>query len=116
MCASRMGVRLLGARRCGLDTSRFGFVVGRAPSLRGKERSIMPDMGTISADAALWSSGAYCLSGRSNPLRPMSPELAEAVYGRVCRVGFDAPGFCLVDLGAGLSSSALRRFMIDLER
>ena len=42
--------------------------------------------------------------------------LADAVYERVCRTDFAAPGFCLIDLGERFSSTELRRTMVDLSR
>jgi hypothetical protein len=36
-------------------------------------------------------------------------------YDRVCRSTFTAPGFCLIDLGIGTSSTGLRRLMLDLK-
>lgn len=41
--------------------------------------------------------------------------IAEWVYGRVCRVEFDAPGACLVDLGRETTSRELRAMMVELK-
>lgn len=43
-------------------------------------------------------------------------QLAHDVYPRVCRTGFDQPGFCLIDLGADFGSQPLRQLMVDLKR
>lgn len=41
--------------------------------------------------------------------------LAEEIYPRTCRVDFDAPGFCLLDVGRAIDSTAFRRLMVDLK-
>lgn len=41
--------------------------------------------------------------------------LAREVYGRVCRVEFDVPGACLVDLGEETNSRQLREMMVALK-
>jgi hypothetical protein len=43
-------------------------------------------------------------------------QLAEVVYHRVCRNDLSSPGFCLVDLGPDVASTALRQLMLDLKR
>jgi hypothetical protein len=62
--------------------------------------------------ATAWLPTDFCLgpiAARTN-LRV----LATVVYDRVCRTNFDAPGFCLVDVGATVSSETLRRLMVAL--
>lgn len=52
---------------------------------------------------------SFCLPfDIARPLRPF----ANRVYQLVCRTDFDAPGFCLIDLGADCGSVELRRFMV----
>jgi len=42
--------------------------------------------------------------------------LVESVHRKVCRIGFDQPGFCLVDLGREVSSAGQRGLMVELMR
>ena len=62
-----------------------------------------------------WAPDDYCLTAAVDATGDSLSVLAADVYGRVCRTGFDTPGFCLIDLGAGASSQALRLFMIALK-
>ncbi|MGE3313904.1 MAG: hypothetical protein AB7O26_02225 [Planctomycetaceae bacterium] len=55
----------------------------------------------------------YCLTTSADL---PDDRLSAAVYERVCRVNFDAPGFCLIDLGSASTSVALRSFMVALKR
>lgn len=41
--------------------------------------------------------------------------LAQYVYSQVCRFDFIAPGFCLLDIGAGVDSHTLRSLMVSLK-
>lgn len=59
-----------------------------------------------------WEPPSFCTT--ASPTGEGLAGLAEEVYERVCRTDFDAPGFCLVDLGREASSQQLRRFMISL--
>ena len=43
-------------------------------------------------------------------------DLAGEAYRRVCRSAFDAPGFCIIDLGPESSSVAMRQAMVALKR
>lgn len=63
-----------------------------------------------------WSSADFCMAGSAGEAGQHLSDLAEVVDGRVCRTGFDSPGFCLVDLGATASSQSLRRLMIGLKK
>ena len=58
------------------------------------------------------SSSSICLSFKSGDVS----QLAVDVYERVCRTGFEQPGFCLVDLGADFGSQPLRQLMVKLKR
>jgi hypothetical protein len=42
--------------------------------------------------------------------------LADQIYQTVWRFDFDAPGFCLIDLGPGIDSHALRSSMLALKQ
>jgi hypothetical protein len=69
-----------------------------------------------------WSSADYCLSAiygigtRDLSADAAQPIFSAGVYENVCRTDFDAPGFCLIDLGPDSSSQALREFMLRLKR
>jgi len=62
-----------------------------------------------------WAPGDYCLAALSSVDSHFS-ELAADVYARACRFDFDAPGFCLIDLGPEATSESLRRVMIELKQ
>jgi hypothetical protein len=57
-----------------------------------------------------WSEADFCLSATADVA-----EVAATVYDRVCRTDFEAPGFCLINLGKSISSQVLRRFMLALK-
>jgi len=59
-----------------------------------------------------WSEGDFCLAVSAGSAGTQLGALAHAVYDRVCRTDFRAPGFCLLDLGSGTSSQELRRVMM----
>lgn len=42
--------------------------------------------------------------------------IAAGIYERTCRTTFNAPGFCVVNLGQSVDSTALRQLMVDLKR
>lgn len=62
-----------------------------------------------------WPETRFCLALRCGQ-NPDFTHLATDVYERVCRTDFLAPGFCLLDLGGELSSTAFRQFMVSLLR
>lgn len=68
----------------------------------------------VSTTSRTWSDADFCLA--IDPSCANLHAFAHAVYPRVCRTDFEAPGFCLISLGDRLSSTALRRYMIDLFR
>jgi hypothetical protein len=59
-----------------------------------------------------WSSREYCLT--ADALASDLSPLAGTTYDLVCRDGFSAPGFCLIDLGQNTTSQTMRRFMLSL--
>jgi hypothetical protein len=63
-----------------------------------------------------WSEADFCIGATAAEAPQRLMELAAVVYDRVCRTGFLAPGFCLVNFGADLSSQAFRRLMIALKQ
>lgn len=42
--------------------------------------------------------------------------IAIDIYNRTCRTNFDAPGFCLVNVGDSIGSVAFRQLMVDVTR
>jgi len=59
-----------------------------------------------------WTEDRICL-------RPSALDfhaIAADVYDRTCRTHFDAPGFCVVNVGASMQSVAFRRLMVDIKR
>jgi len=42
--------------------------------------------------------------------------IAVEVYPRTCRTNFDAPGFCVVNVGDAIGSVPFRRLMDDIKR
>jgi hypothetical protein len=44
------------------------------------------------------------------------PSLAAKIYQLTCRTDFDAPGFCLLNVGSSMDSRACRQLMVDLKR
>ena len=58
-----------------------------------------------------WPSDRVCFRGTPSGLA----KLAAGVYRSTCRTSLDEPGFCLLDLGASLESTAFRRAMVELK-
>ncbi|WP_204138909.1 hypothetical protein [Halomicronema sp. CCY15110] len=65
----------------------------------------------MSADALTWPLEAICLA----PSKRDVLEIALDIYDRTCRTGFDAPGFCLVNIAEAMDSGAFRQLMVDLK-
>ncbi|MDG4866438.1 hypothetical protein P8631_00220 [Guyparkeria sp. 1SP6A2] len=42
--------------------------------------------------------------------------IAADIYRRTCRVNFDEPGFCVLDVGHEIDPAAFRQLMVDLKR
>jgi hypothetical protein len=42
--------------------------------------------------------------------------VATDLYDRTCRTNFDAPGFCVLNAGRAIDSTAFRQLMVDLKR
>jgi hypothetical protein len=63
-----------------------------------------------------WSFPDYCLKKDADLADPKAFDLARTVYERFCRTDFDNPGFCLIDLGRNITSSALRQWMVALKQ
>lgn len=51
-------------------------------------------------------------------MRPSSIDvesIAQAIHERTCRVNFDQPGFCVVNVGDSIDSVSFRQLMVDLK-
>ncbi|MEQ6918174.1 hypothetical protein [Halomonas aquatica] len=59
-----------------------------------------------------WSRDEICLCPASRDPRSIAADL----YRRTCRINFDEPGFCVLDLGRNIDSFAFRQVMVDLKR
>ncbi len=57
-----------------------------------------------------WESSLLCLNAQDLD----AAQVADAVYARVCRTDFDAPGCCLINLGSRVTSQDGRQFMVHL--
>ena len=72
-----------------------------------------PEVGQIRMTTeTTWNPDSICL-------RPPTLDvvaIAREVYDRTCRTTFDAPGFCLVDVGDSIGSVAFRHLMTDIKR
>jgi hypothetical protein len=65
----------------------------------------------MSADVLTWPLEAICLA----PSTLDVPAIAVDLYDRTCRTGFDAPGFCLVNVADAMDSVTFRQLMVDLK-
>jgi len=59
-----------------------------------------------------WPRSAICLRPSSLDVRSIAAE----IYRRTCRVDFDEPGFCVLNVGDEIDSVAFRQLMVDLKR
>ena len=71
-------------------------------------------MSTSTQPSPLWPTLAYSIHAAADAAISRGTELAAIVYERVCRTGFDAPGFYLIDLSPKTSSESLRQVMLSL--
>lgn len=58
-----------------------------------------------------WNPESICLRRDTLDVR----EIAAEVYSRTCRTDFEAPGFCVVNVGRSLGSVAFRQLMVDIK-
>lgn len=66
----------------------------------------------MNANPLNWSFNSICM-------RPSSLDVGAVaidIYRRTCRVDFDSPGFCVLNLGDQIDSQRLRQIMVDLKR
>lgn len=59
-----------------------------------------------------WPRESICL----RPSGLDAASIAAEIDRRTCRVGFDSPGFCVVNAGRAIDPVGLRRLMVDLKR
>ena len=66
----------------------------------------------MSDEPIIWSRDSICIHPSSLDVK----SIAADIYRRTCRVNFDMPGFCVLNLGRNIDSFALRQVMVDLKR
>jgi hypothetical protein len=59
-----------------------------------------------------WNPDSICL----RPSILDAHQIADDVYNLTCRTNFDAPGFCLVNVGGSIGSVPFRQLMVDVKR
>jgi hypothetical protein len=59
-----------------------------------------------------WKPESICL----HPSMLDVHRIAVDVYERTCRTAFDAPGFCVVDIGDSIDTISFRQLMVDIKR
>ncbi|MFO0864687.1 MAG: hypothetical protein U0744_08565 [Gemmataceae bacterium] len=62
-----------------------------------------------------WPEVSFCLADANPSAEPNASVVAE-VHRLVCRSDLDMPGFCVIDLGATLSSQAFRKYQVAMFR
>ena len=75
---------------------------------KGKFRSTQ----SMNSEPKTWPRSSICLRPVSLDVRSIAAE----IYRRTCRVNFDAPGFCVLNVGHEIDSVAFRQLMVDLKR
>ena len=58
-----------------------------------------------------WSLDSICMRAQ----KPNAAAIAAEIYERTCRTNFDAPGFCVVNVGETIGSVAFRQLMTDVK-
>ena len=66
----------------------------------------------MTTDTLNWNRDSICL----RPSTLDAHDIALGVYNLTCRTDFDAPGFCLVNVGGSIGSVAFRQLMVDFKR
>jgi len=69
-------------------------------------------MSSMKIASIQWPVDLICRQATGHEVIEFAPE----VYRLTCRTDFDAPGFCLLNLGRELTSSEFRRAMVELMR
>ncbi len=59
-----------------------------------------------------WPRDSICIQISSLDVKSVAAD----IYYRTCRVNFDAPGFCILNVGHNIDSVAFRQLMVDLKR
>jgi hypothetical protein len=65
----------------------------------------------MDAEVLNWSPREICLRRATIDVE----SLAADIYARTCRTDFNAPGFCVLNIGCETDSTACRRLMVDLK-
>ena len=65
----------------------------------------------MSSEPKTWPRASICLRPLSFDVRSIAAE----IYRRTCRVSFDEPGFCVLNVGQ-IDSVAFRQLMVDIKR
>lgn len=60
----------------------------------------------------MWKSARVCLQAGNRNVA----SIAETLYELTCRTNFDAPGFCLLNLGGAINSQRFRETMVSIKR
>ncbi|WP_067561236.1 hypothetical protein [Halofilum ochraceum] len=66
----------------------------------------------MNAETRNWSHESICLRPRELDAESIAAEVAP----RTCRVDFDAPGFCVINVGRDINPVGFRQLMADLKR
>ncbi len=66
----------------------------------------------MTTDILTWNRDLICL----RPSTLDAHDIALDVDNLTCRTNFDAPGFCIVNVGAAIGSVAFRKLMVDIKR
>ena len=66
----------------------------------------------MEATATVWNTDSICFRPPTLDAR----SIARDVYERTCRTTFDAPGFCLVNVGESTESVTFRQLMIEIKQ
>jgi len=66
----------------------------------------------MNSEPKTWQRASICIRPLSLDVR----SIAADIYRRTCRVDFDEPGFCVLNLGQAIDSVAFRQLMVDLKR
>jgi len=65
----------------------------------------------MNANTLIWPRASICM----RPSSLVVQLTAAGIYGSTCRTDFDAPGFCVVNVGNSIDSIAFRQLLVDLK-
>jgi len=90
------------------DHAKFEIIIQRAHRVA----AIVICQRLMTTDTLTWNRDLICL----RPSTLDAHDIALDVYNLTCRTNFDAPGFCIVNVGAAIGSVAFRKLMVDIKR